>query len=86
MEKLSILEEEEYNKLLEDAKKTIETLDKKLSSVNITTSSESVKEAVYKVFGYLPDSNGKVTITYEMYSKVIDTMNTAGQYKAQEFS
>jgi hypothetical protein len=86
MEKLSIVEEADYAKTLQDAKDTIEKLDKSLSSVNITTKSEEVKEAVRKIFGYLPDANGKITITYEMYSRVIQMMSEAGKHKSQEFS
>lgn len=86
MEKLSIVEEADYQKTLKEAKDTLAKLEKSLVSVNITTKSEEVKNAVMKVFGYLPDANGKITITYEMYSTVIKKMSEAGKHKSQEFS
>lgn len=85
MKKLNAAEEEDFLSTLEKAKSISADLTAKLTEVSVITRSPTVKDAVKHVFGILPDSTGKVLITYEMYSKVIQMMNTMGRYKSEEF-
>lgn len=85
MKKFTEDERQDFLETLDKAKNISKDLTSKLTEVSVTTRSPTVIEAVKQIFGVLPDSSGKVLITYAMYSQVIELMNTAGRYKSEEF-
>lgn len=85
MKKLTPDEQQEFYETIQKAKEVSAKYDEKLMDIAIASRSTKVIEAVNKVFGLKPDENGKIIITYSMYSEVISKMRTAGSYKSEEF-
>ena len=80
--------QKEYDDLIASANEAIGELGKDLSnlSVNVGKGFVDVLTAIKYIFG--PQHiqfNGISTITYEMFSKVADSLRTAGKLKVSEY-
>jgi hypothetical protein len=84
MEPLSI-SDEDYNNIVAEAQSVIADSRLKLSSVAVTSSDQSVIDAVIAVFGNGSVNNGIVTITYDMFCQTLQLLATTGKYKAEEY-
>ena len=80
--------QKEYDNLIASANEAIGELGKDLSnlSVNVGKGSTDVLTAIKYIFGpkYI-QANGTSTITYEMFSKVAESLRTAGKLKVGEY-
>ena len=80
--------QKEYDELMASANEAIGELGKDLSnlSVNVGKSSSDVLTAIKYIFGpqYI-QANGTSVITYEMFSKVADSLRTSGKLKVSEY-
>lgn len=78
----------DYDELIASANEAIGELNKDLSnlSVNVGLASTDVLTAIKYIFGPQHiQPNGTSVITYEMFSKVADSLRTSGKLKVSEY-